>query len=664
MMLFSARHARALARCTVYFAALLLLQAPLIAQSGSGNSNPPSQHPASPSQAAHGQVIYSRSTDENGQTTTTAGPAAKLPAPAAEPIATDAERDAVTFTGLDLDVHLHVVDQKIAVRALVTVRNDGKTPLAHIPLQISSSLNWEHVRIDGRDVPSPVATLNSDADHTGQLHEAAVTPAQPLAPGQLLQILATYSGAIAPNAQRLLAIGTPDEIAAHSDWDSIGTDFTGLRGFGNVVWYPVSSVPVILGDGARLFDEMGQHKLRLSGAHFSLRLSDEFPAGQAPTIALINGYPAALHLIEPPATSDETSGFATTEINGSTLGFVAPSLFIAVRTPHPATNATLWALPADEPAVAAWSDATKAVSPFLQSWLGDHPRSQLTILDLPDPEDAPFETGALLATPIRPASSDQLNAVLAHSLAHAWLPNSTQNLTQLPLPWLNEGVARFMSTLWVEKTDGRDKALESLESTRQALAMAEPASPGTSVGQPLTAAFSPIYLSTKAAYVLWMLRDVAGDQALAAALRAYNAPNATSQPFEALLEQAGAREKLSWFFADWVNADKGLPDISIQKVFTEPAAAGNTLVGVTLANAGYAAAEIPVTVFTADTSVTRRVLVPARGSVIQRTTVVGKPTRVQANDGTVPEVEATVHVTDLTIQPDAGQSSSQTGVPR
>ncbi len=657
MPLFACRP-RALARCAASAAAALLLEALLFAQSGSGNANPPAGNQVAPQPASHGQVIYSRSMDESGQTTSTTGPAARLPAPAAEPIATDAEREAVTFTGLDLDVHLHVIDHKIAVRALLTVRNDSKTPLVHIPLQISSSLNWEQIRIDGRDVPSPVATLNSDADHTGQLHEAAVTPAQPLAPGRSLQIAADYSGAIALNAQRLLAIGTPDDIAIHSDWDSIGVDFTGLRGFGNVVWYPVSSVPVILGDGARLFDEMGEHKLRLSGARFSLRLSDEFPAGRAPSIALINGHPAELRLIEPPAASDETSGFATAEIHGSTLSFAAPSIFIAARTPHPAAHAALWVLPADEAAVAAWSEAAKTVSPFLEDWLGDHPRSQLVILDLPDPGDAPFETGALLATPIRPASSAQLNTVLVHALAHAWF--------QSPHAWLNEGVARFMSTLWIEKNDGRDKALESLETTRRALALAEPASPGTSAGQPLTGAFSPIYYSTKAAYVLWMLRGLAGDPALAGALRAYNSAAGAGQPdeFEKLLEQAGANEKLGWFFADWVDADKGLPDISIQKVFTEPAAAGNTLVGVTLANAGYAAAEVPVTVFTADTSVTRRVLVPARGSVIQRITVAGKPTRVQANDGTVPEVEATVHVTDLTTQSDAGQSSGRTEAPQ
>ena len=35
------------------------------------------------------------------------------------------------------------------------------------------------------------------------------------------------------------------------------------------------------------------HKLRLTGAHFRMRLTVEFPSGQQPTIALVNGHPAA-----------------------------------------------------------------------------------------------------------------------------------------------------------------------------------------------------------------------------------------------------------------------------------------------------------------------------------------------------------------------------------
>jgi hypothetical protein len=605
-------------------------------------------------QEPHGTVIFSRSIDENGQATTTEGPAAPqvggqlISAPAA----TDAEREAVTFTDFDMDVHLRPAEQQISVRALITVRNDGATPLAHVPLQISSSLSWERIRIAARDVAFTVSTLNSDVDHTGQLHEAVIALtaplAAPLAPGAALQLDVTYSGAIPQSARRLLANGTPTDAALHTDWDSIAVEFTGLRGFGNVVWYPVSSVPVILGDGARVFDEMGEHKLRMAGAHFRLRLTDEFPHGQAPAVALINGHSAPLTLTQPSTTGAEVSGVATASLDSATLGFEAPSLFLAIRTPRQATNTTLFTLPADEPVIEGWASAAAFVAPFLQGWLGQAPRSQLTILDLPDPEDAPFETGSLLVTAIREATPDELDGVLAHALTHAWMSS--------PRAWLSEGVAHFMGTLWLEKQQGRQKALESLESGRTALALAEPASPGESSGQPLAQAISPVYYRTKAAYVFWMLRDLAGDPALSAALRAYSpaedaahglGPSSGAGNFEKLLEQAGLRRDLSWFFSDWVDADKGLPDIAIDSVFPSHTEGDNWLVAVNLSNSGYAAAEIPVTVRSADASVTQRVIVPARGKATQRILIQGRPTQVQANNGTVPETEASIHIRDL-----------------
>jgi hypothetical protein len=601
-----------------------------------------------------GQVIFSRSTDENGQTTTAVPAVAAAKAQLAPPqAAEDSERESVTFTGFDMDLRLLTAEQHIAVRALVMVRNDGKTPLKRIPLQISSSLNWERIRMNGRDAAITVATLNSDADHTGQLHEAVVPLVQPLAPGASLQLDVTYSGVIAPNAQRLLAIGTPEEAALHSDWDRIGVDFTGLRGFGNVAWYPVSSVPVLLGDGAKLFDEMGEHKLRMAGARFRLRLTVEFPHGYVPTIALVNGHPATLAVTDTSSLDPEVDGVATANSDSAALGFEAPSLFVAIRTPHPTANTTLWTLPEDEPSVLNWTTAAATITPFLQGWLGQRPRSQLTLLDLPDSQDAPFETGGLLATSIRQAEPEQLENILAHALTHAWM--------QSPRAWLSEGVAHFMGTLWVEKQRSRTQALQALEASRPALALAEPESPGQNSGQPLALAISPVYYRTKATYVLWMLRDIAGDAALSAALRAYDpaqdfGKDTGRSQFEKLLEQAGGRRDLSWFFADWVDADKGLPDLSIGSVFPNAVQSGNWLVAVNVVNNGYAAAEVPVTVRSADNSATQRVLVPARGQATQRVLIQGKPLEVQVNDGTVPETQASVHITKLD-QPEANPPS-------
>jgi hypothetical protein len=467
---------------------------------------------------------------------------------------------------------------------------------------------------------------------------------QPLAPGASLKLDVRYSGEIAASAQRLLAIGTPEDVASHSDWDRIDTAFTGLRGFGNVVWYPVSAVPVILGDGSRLFDEIGEQKLRIASAHFRLRLTIEFPPGQAPNIAIINGHPAALTITDSPTNDAEVFGVATAQVETAGLGFEAPSLFIANRKSHAGSNLTAWTLPENEVAIQSWTTAATAVTPFLQGWLGQRPRAELTLLDLPDPQDAPYETGSLLATSLREASPEQLEGILAHALTHAWM--------QSPRAWLSEGVAHFMGTLWIEKQQGRAKALSALESSRPALALAEPESPGESPGQPLVKAISPVFYRTKATYVLWMLRDVAGDPTLSAALRAYDPTQDIDKStgpssFETLLEQAGTRRSLSSFFSDWVDADKGLPDLTIDSVFPTAQASGNWLVAVNVSNSGYAAAEVPVTVRTEATSVTQRVLIPARGKVVQRVLIQGKPTAVQLNDGSVPESQASLHITSL-----------------
>jgi len=773
------------------------------------NSCPAQQPPAAqPDQPHKGTVIFSRSTNEAAPAPPQAASKSQSPAPEVPESESTAPPVPVSFNALDLDVHLLPADQQIAVRALLTLRNDGNSPLTLIPLQISSSLNWESIRLTTPGaqplaIPLHVVTVNSDADHTGQLHQAAIPLAAPLLPGQSLSLDVTYSGPITLTARRLQSIGAPDSLALHSDWDQISLPFTGLRGFGNVVWYPVVSAPVLLGDGARLFDEIGTHKLRLSGARFRLRLTVEFPHGQAPTVALVNGRSLPLAITEPSGSLDQTqevASIATADSGLTTLGFEAPSLFVAIRAPHSGPNLTAWALPEDNVAVDFWTAAASAVTPFLKTWLGPEPRSPLTLLDLPDPADVPFETGALLVAPLRePASkANPLNGVLVHTLTHAWLtspisytaptssassnspaaPTSSASsnspaspTSPQPVPaWLNEGVATFMGTLWAEKQHGRDSALGALEAGRAALALAEPASPGQSPGQPLAQAISPVYYRTKAAYVLWMLRDLAGDPALSAALRTFydfadnsapakgtgfspymggretegggglnprkmpaessragrdgfqpihsspvkgtgfspyiNAANKTgalsptesssanaslnsttpaegvsartatpaegvsartASPFEKLLEASNSHPDLAWFFADWVDADKGLPDLAIDGVFPTSASAGNYLVAVNVSNSGYAAADLPVTVRSGigdnARSVTQRIKIPARGKTTIRILVQGKPTEVQLNDGAVPETQASVHITKLD-DPAANPSNSSPSTPK
>ncbi len=616
---------------------------PCGAQSGDTQTAKP---PAQSAPQIPGQVVFSRSQSEGVQATAAAGTRAGLRAQEASvPTATDAERRAIRFTAYDMDVHLDTAALHIAVRARVDVRNEGTTPLQRIPLQISSTLAWDGIRADGQDLAYTVAAVNSDADHSGQLREAEIPLAEPLAPGQSMHLDVTYSGQIAADATRLTTIGAPADEAFRSDWDGIGADFTGLRGFGNVVWYPVASVPASLGEGAKLYDEIGRQKLRLEGASFQLRLTVEFPHGKTPTVAVIDGHAVPLNVAETGSTG--LPGVATASLDTVTLGFGAPSLFVAVRDHHAISeNMDLWTLPEDDSAAFSWKAADTEVTPFLQSWLGEKPLGAVTVLDLPAPEDAPFQEGTLLVTGVKAAAAADIDPILARSLTHAY--------TQSPRAWLSDGLADFMGTLWAERSQGREKALATLEASRQALALIEPASPGVSAGQPLNEAYVPVYYRAKAAYVLWMLRDLIGGPALARGLRAYDATRtatgaaASAAPsLETCLEKAAEGRDLSWFFAQWINADYGLPDLSIEHVYPSPAEGGNWLVAVDLSNSGYAATEVPLTVRSGATSVTRRVLIPAQGKSVKRILIQGQPTQVQLNDGSVPEIEASVHVTSL-----------------
>jgi len=608
---------------------------------------------ASPApQKPNSTVIFSRSIDENG-TEHSVDPLAAAPqntavAESKSPAIPEDDRTALRISSYDLALNLRLREGQIAVRANLAVTNTGSKPLVRIPLDLSSTLNWEIVESAGHKLRFAAQRMNSDVDHTGQLSEALVDLDQPLAPGATLHLDLGYSGAIALSAQRLTAIGTPKDQAQHSDWDRIALDFTGLRGFGNVLWYPAIAPPALLGDGARLFDLIGDHKLRNQGASFHLRLAAEFPHGAPPNIALINGHPVELKITESGILdqSQEVDGIASAELPATTLGFEAPSLFLAMRTAHPGQRMVIWSTEADPAPVAAWSSAAEPASAFVESWLGTDSRTALQLLDLPEAGDTPFEAGSMLALPLAAADDEQMESTLVHAFAHASIHS--------PQAWLNEGAAQFLSSLWTERQKGRTQALGLLEAGRQPLSLAEPSSPGVGAGQPLTQAIAPVYYRSKAVYAFWMLRDIVGDQALAAALRSINAPAKAGSPivdFRQALESASEQKDLGWFFADWVDADHGLPDLSIDGAFPTSASAGNWLVAVNVSNAGYAQALVPVTVHSTLASVTQRLMVPAHGKAVIRILVQGKPVMVQLNDGTVPESAVSMHETKLEVAP-------------
>ena len=585
---------------------------------------------AAPAVAQHGSVVVSSA----GQS---APQSAEIPETKFD--VADATRRAILFTKYALDVRLETRDASMHTRAIVTVKNESAAALAAIPLQISSTLHWEGIDADGKPLRFAHHTVATDADHTGAMNEALVTLAGPLPAGGEQTLTVFYSGSVAPTAQRLTHIGTPPDVAEHADWDGIREEFTGLRGFGNVLWYPVCNVPVALGDGDRFFSEIGLTKLRESAALVSMTVTEEF-TGAAPTVAFLDGVPVTVQAT-PPAAESDLPGVATAKLPETRLGFATPLLFLARRTLETGNGMKLYARQNDAAATQSYMTAASILTTQMTDWFGAKPKTELSVLDPPETADSPFEERALVVTSIANVDPKQLLGPMSHVLTHAYF--------QSPQLWLEEGAAQFMASVWTEHEAGRTTAITQMDNQRGALSLAEPADPDQDPGQPLPAAHDPIFYRTKAAYVFWMLRGIVGDKPLAAALQQYDAAeDRSSSYFQHLLEKTSG-QPLEWFFNDWVNRDRGLPDLNIENVTSSKGSQEDSyIVAVTVSNAGTAVADVPVTIHSGDATVTARMRIEAKGRATHRFLVHGQPQQVQVNDGTTPETEASVHRKEIT----------------
>ena len=502
---------------------------------------------------------------------------------------------------------------------------------------------------DGRVSPLSftVQTIDTDADHTGKATEAVVSLPKPLQPGASLKLTSFYSGEVTESAERLERIGAPLDQAARADWDQISPERTALRGFGNVLWYPTAAAPVFLGDGAKLFQSVGQTKLQQAAATIHLRLTVEY-VGDSPDSAFFCGRREKLVAVSEDQNLPvaESPGVATAEFPERPLGFRTPSLFVTDRAGTVTDNSLISAVTDHYDALPNYGAASAKVQPLLTDWLGTGPLSMLNILDH---EGQPFEDDALLVAPMRASAPDVLAPSLIHSLSHAWFGSSHV--------WLDEGVAQFMSLLWIEQGQGREAAVGQLQLEAKPLTLAEPAASqnaGTAEeGQSLVGASDEVYYRTKAAAVLWMLRSLVGDDALKRALKLYRDDKLDSDPkeFQRVVERI-ARRDLSWFFDDWVYRGRGLPDLSIASV--TPRAldkigdkGAGWLVAVEVRNDGDATADVPVTVRSGTLTATQQLRIPGRSSASTRIVFEGTPDEVLVNDGSVPEVTASIHTKQI-----------------
>ena len=555
------------------------------------------------------------------------------------------DREAFTVAKYNLEIRLEPEQQRLGARGKITLRNDSPHPQNIVALQISSSLSWSSIRVNGKAVQFVSQPYTSDIDHTGALSEAVVTLPAEIKPKDSVEVEIGYEGVIPLDATRLTRIGVPEEIAKHSSWDQISPSFTAVRGAGYVAWYPITTEAADFSEGNSLFEVADRWKAREAGSEFKLALSLSENAKVSTTV--VCG-------AEAKGISNREDRPLRVNCDWSPLGAVTPTFAAAEYLHQSKSTLRLLSLAGDEVGAATYLNALDPAMKFATSWFGQ-PSAPIAVADFADPNSAPFESGTLLMASMAAEDSKLAGINLVHELVHSALPSSR--------PWVYEGLAHFAEAMYRQQQGGREAALDLLGLHRAAfldsekeVATALAKNPGEknveqkNLGQPLASAFDETYYRSKAAYVWWMLRDMVGDDALKQAIGKYRAEDDKDPKYVEQLIEAAAKRDLSWFFDDWVYRDRGLPDFHVQSAHPWTTDKGVQFITLTLENLGNSGAEVPFTVIFEGGEVTQRIEVRGKGTATTRVQLLGPVSEIVVNDGSVPESDLTNNVYKIPAQ--------------
>jgi len=551
------------------------------------------------------------------------------------------DREVFTVSKYDLEVRVEPKQQRLGARGKITLRNDSSQPQKNVALQISSSLNWRSIRVDGKTVQFVSQPYTSDIDHTGALSEAVVTLPSEIKPKDSVEVEIGYEGVIALDATRLTRIGVPEEIAKHTSWDEIGPSFTAVRGAGYVAWYPITTESADFSEGNSLFEVTDRWKAREANSEFKLALGLSVADPDAAATLLCGAQTRGSSAGDQKKSGDgsgKQDHSLSVECAWNPLGTATPTFVMADYVDLSKAPLTLFSLSGHEGGAAKYSNALDPTMKFVRGWFSP-PSSTVAIADLADPHSAPFETGTMLLASMASEDSKLAGINLVHELVHSALPSSR--------PWVYEGMAHFAEAMYRQEQGGRQAALDFLGIHRAAFLDSEKevlASAGKNNGQPLATTFDETYYRSKAAYVWWMLRDMIGDDALKTAITKYRAAEDKDPKYVEQLIEAASKRDLGWFFDDWVYRDRGLPDFHVQSVHPWTTDKGVQFITVTLENLGSAGAEVPFIVSFEGGEITNRIEVRAKSTATTRVELPATASQITINDGSVPESDLTNNV--------------------
>jgi aminopeptidase N len=171
--------------------------------------------------------------------------------------------------------------------------------------------------------------------------------------------------------------------------------------------------------------------------------------------------------------------------------------------------------------------------------------------------------------------------LIAHEIAHQWFGDCVTEADWHHI-WLSEGFATYLTSMYVEHTQGKEKFMSDMARSRALVIKSFEKKPRPIIDTTIVNLMDLLSVNSyqKGAWVLHMLRNEIGDESFIEGLESfyknYRNSNVFSSDFQHIMEEASGRN-LGIFFKQWLRM-AGQPELSISKKINKKE--GNTVVYV------------------------------------------------------------------------------------
>jgi aminopeptidase N len=215
-----------------------------------------------------------------------------------------------------------------------------------------------------------------------------------------------------------------------------------------------------------------------------------------------------------------------------------------------------WVYPEDR--TAGFRDLGQAppILRFFEEHLGPYPYEKLANVQSTTRYGGMENASAIFYSEEAVADGEDDTPLLAHEIAHQWYGNTVTE-ADWPHLWLSEGVATYLTGLYLEHAEGPARLASFMEGARESVLQFHDQNPDTPLVD--TTYSDPTELLTanpyqKGAWVLHMLRHEVGTDTFWDGLRAYydryRHRNASTADFRRVMEDVSG-QSLGWFFDQW-----------------------------------------------------------------------------------------------------------------